>query len=84
MLPHNENTKDGIREIMRELHTRVPGHGTPLQCRVTSAGDLLTCSRESAAQENVRESSTLDGLMPVIADFHLLANFYEVCVLNIL
>ena len=71
-----------MREILKTLHEYVPGHDTDNPIRIISAGDLLTCEREIGAQENVRDSKTPSGrragLMPVIADFHLLGNFYEV------
>ncbi|XP_072039751.1 uncharacterized protein [Amphiura filiformis] len=81
VLPYNENTKEGMKEIMKNKHTRVPGHGTPDRCKIIDAGDLLTAMRGSAAQENVRDANkpgdALDDLIPVIADFHLQANSYD-------
>ena len=74
-----------MREILKTLHSYVPGHNTDSPIRIISAGDLLTCSRETGAQGNVRDSKTPSGkhtgLMPVIADFHLLGNYYEVILL---
>nr|XP_054758519.1 uncharacterized protein LOC129264636 [Lytechinus pictus] len=82
VLMHDENTADGIYHIMHHLHGYVPGHGTSNPHKVISAGDLLTCERESSCIEEQRNSSTasqrLEGLVPVISDFHTLANFYQV------
>ena len=67
---------------MHHMHEYVPGHSSEQPTTIISAGDLLTCERESNCIEEQRNSSTpsqrLEGLMPVIADFHALANFYQV------
>eukprot|EP00057_Strongylocentrotus_purpuratus_P018700 XP_011673174.1 PREDICTED: uncharacterized protein LOC105442605 [Strongylocentrotus purpuratus] len=82
VLNENENTTDGILKIMHHMHQYVPGHSSEQPTTIISAGDLLTCERESNCIEEQRNSSTpsqrLEGLMPVIADFHALANFYQV------
>ena len=78
----NENTSNGILKIMHHMHAYVPGHSSEHPTTIISAGDLLTCERESNCIEQQRNSSTpsqrLEGLMPVIADFHAIANFYQV------
>ena len=78
----NENTTEGIYKIMHHMHQYSPGHSTDRLTTILSAGDLLTCERESKCVEEQRNSSTpsqrLEGLMPVIADFHALANYYQV------
>ena len=78
----SENDTNGIYNIMHHLHKYVPGHGTEKVTPVISAGDLLTCERESSFRGEQRNSTThsekLKGIVPVIADFHALANFYQV------
>ncbi len=80
----NENTTEGMKNITAYQHGYVPGHGTDKPVRILSAGDQLTCERQSKALEDVRDSATAglnlrqDGLMPVTGDFHLLGNFYQV------
>ena len=78
----SENTTDGILKIMHHMHSYVPGHSTETPTKLLSAGDLLTCERETNCIEQQRNASTpcerLEGLMPVIADFHTIANFYQV------
>ena len=80
----NENTSEGIANIMQHLHTYVPGHDTDQTSMTMCGGDLLTVERESNAQEDKQDSTThsrkLLGLMPVLEDWHTLANFYVVCV----
>ncbi|XP_071476351.1 uncharacterized protein [Diadema antillarum] len=82
VLMEDENSSDGILRIMHHMHKYVPGHGTENPTATLSSGDLLTCERESNCREEQRNSSTpsnrLEGLMPVIADFHALANYYQV------
>ena len=78
----DENTAEGILKIMHHMHQYVPGHGTDRLCEIISAGDLLTCERESSCQEEQQNSTSpsaqLEGPMPVIADFHAHATFLEV------
>ena len=80
---HNENTTEGITEIMNNLHQYVPGvveHGkdfTP----IISGGDLLTAEREYNVQEDRREAPKerrWGGLLPNIDDFHTSGNAYKV------
>ena len=79
----SENSADGIYKIMHHLHKYVPGHDSDAPTPVISAGDLLTCERESACKREQGNSDTksecLHGLVPVIGDFHALGNFYQVC-----
>ena len=78
----NDNTSDGIFKILNHMHQYVPGHDTDKPSTVISAGDLLSCEREVNCIEEQRNSTTptkrLEGLMPAIADFHTVANFYQV------
>ena len=81
---HNENTTEGITEIMHELHKYVPGHDADAaedMVPIISGGDLLTAERESNVQED-RISATKKerwgGLIPNIEDFHTVANAYKV------
>ena len=78
----NENTAEGILKTMHYMHKYVPGHGTDNVTQVISAGDLLSCERESSCRSEQQNSSSpssrFEGLMPVIADFHAHANFLEV------
>ncbi|XP_071796288.1 uncharacterized protein [Asterias amurensis] len=82
VIMENENTSEGILKTMQYMHQYVPGHATDKLTRVISAGDLLSCERESSCQEQQQNSdspsSRFEGLMPVIADFHTYANFLEV------
>nr|XP_054763564.1 uncharacterized protein LOC129270188 [Lytechinus pictus] len=82
VLMENENSTDGIIKIVRHMHQYCPGDDTDHPSTILSAGDLLTCERMSSCIEQQRNSTSpsgrLEGLMPVIADFHALANFYQV------
>ena len=82
VLMENENTTEGMSAITAHQHIYVPGHDTEKPVRILSAGDQLTCERQSKALEDVRDSITPskrhDGLIPVTGDFHLLANYYQV------
>ena len=74
--------KEGMPDIVEHQHTYVPGHANDKPVRTVVAGDLMTCERTSAAMEDVRNAQTKsgrrEGMIPVIADFHLLGNFYQV------
>lgn len=78
----NENSTEGIFKIVHHMHKYCPGHDTDHPTTILAAGDLLTCERMSSCIEEQRNSTTpsgrLEGFMPVIADFHALANFYQV------
>ncbi|XP_072166071.1 uncharacterized protein [Diadema setosum] len=82
VLIENENTSDGIFKIVKHMHQYTPGHGTDHPTRILVTGDLLTCERISSCIEEQRNSTSasqrFEGLMPVIADFHALANYYQV------
>ena len=41
----NENSNDGIHNIMKHLHKYVPGNGTDVLHRMFAVGDLLTVER---------------------------------------
>ena len=82
VINHAED-KEGMPHIVAHEHSYVPGHTSddgPV--RTVVAGDLLTCERTSSAMEEVQNAHTRsgcrDGMIPVIADFHLLGNFYQV------
>ena len=47
----NENTEEGIIEIMKMQHQLVPGHGSAHLVRLFSVGDLLTVEREQNARK---------------------------------
>ena len=82
VIDENENTEEGIIEIMKLQHQLVPGHGSDTLVRLFSVGDLLTVERQQNAQENLQDSpsrtSRLEGLIPALADFHTYGNFMEV------
>ena len=65
---------------MREMSC--PGHGTDSVLRTFSVSDLLTCVIEQRTQLRIKDADTpskrLEGLIPVIADFHAYGNFMEV------
>lgn len=68
---------------MNHMYQYVPHGTTSNPVKVISAGDQLTCEREASAQENNRGCPPQErwaGLLPQIADFHALGNFYEVSV----
>lgn len=81
VLTENENTNEGIAAIMTYMQKYAPVvDGKPIP--VISGGDLLTCEREMNAKEDRQDSTDgilgWRGLVPVIEDFHTMANFYEV------
>ena len=47
----NENTEEGIIEIMKMQHQLVPEHGSAHLVRLFSVGDLLTVEREQNARK---------------------------------
>ena len=64
------------------MNNYVPHGTTEKPVPIISAGDQLTCEREDNAQEGRRgcpPAERWSGMLPEIADFHALANFYEVC-----
>ena len=82
VMMENENTSEGIGKIMERMHQYVPGHGTDRLQLTMFGGDLLSVERASNAQEDKQDSFTpsrkLLGLMPVLEDWHTMANFYMV------
>lgn len=79
----NENSAEGIYNIMHHMHQYVPGHEDETDpVDIISAGDLLTCERESACIEEQQNSKCankrLEGIIPATADFHTYANFLQV------
>ena len=77
----NENSSEGIVKIMDHMNKYVPNGTTQSPIPIISAGDQLTCERELNAQESRRDCEPADrwaGMIPEIADFHALGNFYEV------
>ena len=83
VLTHNENSTEGIEAIMDHLHQFVPvDKDGGILASVVSAGDLQTCEREENVQEDRREEKVPNirwgGLIPVIADFHFMANVLQV------
>ena len=80
---HNENSSEGILQIMRHQHKYVAKSNGALM-RTFTVGDLLTVERSQNAQKDVLDHPTpeerLEGLIPALADFHTYGNFLEVCV----
>ena len=74
--------KKGMPDIVEHQHSYVPGSEKDKPLRVIAAGDLMTCERTSSTMEDIQNAETKagwrEGMIPVIADFHLLANFYQV------
>ena len=69
---------------MDYMNQYVPYGNTDRPVHIISAGDQLTCEREANAQEHRRSyppSERWAGMIPEIADFHALGNFYEVCLI---
>ena len=84
IINENENTEEGIIEIMKMQYHLAPGHSSDHHVRLFSVGDLLTIEREQNALENLQDSpirsSSLEGLILALADFHTYGNFMEVIV----
>ena len=82
VMMENENTSEGIEKIMKHMHTYVPGHNGDRLELTMCGGDLLSVERAANAQEDKQDSHTpsdkLLGLMPVLEDWHTMANFYMV------
>ncbi len=77
----SENSSEGIVKIMEHMNKYVPNGSSNQPVPIISAGDQLTCEREINAQEYRRDCDPAErwaGMLPEIADFHALANFYEV------
>ncbi|XP_011679955.2 uncharacterized protein LOC105445739 [Strongylocentrotus purpuratus] len=80
VLTSNENTHEGMVEILDHMNKYVPVETdgtTPV--KIISGGDLLTCERETNTildrQDSPSPMARWDGLVPVIDDFHTMANF---------
>ena len=80
VITESEIDNQGIEKIMDHMYQYAPHHNEePIP--IFSIGDQLTCERESNIQESRRGSKPRlrwAGLLPEIADFHALGNFYEV------
>ena len=85
----NEQRLEDMQEIVKILHTYVPGHNNdedqdPRLKPVTtlSGGDYLTFERHKKAQELQADGRTpsdrLEGLMPKMEDFHAQAKWQAV------
>ena len=74
-------------QIMRHQHQYVAKSGNDL-LRTFSVGDLLTVERSQNAQIDVSDHPTpeqwFEGLIPVLADFHIYGNLLEVIILVVL
>ena len=87
VLPNNENTTEGMVEILEQMSGYVPEVQVTQESEETvpfplaMAGDMLTAARARTAQE-VRVTSlgkkALRSLFPFTADWHGKANFMEV------
>ena len=81
ILNKSEQTTEGIIDIMEEQHKLVPVLCNGL-VRLLTCGDLMTLEREINAQIDKEDSFTaaqrLEGLIPILADFHTYGNFLEV------
>ena len=87
VLPNNENTTEGMVEILQQMSGYVPEVQVTQESEETvpfplaMAGDMLTAARARTAQE-VRVTSpgkkALRSLFPFTADWHAKANFMEV------
>lgn len=73
VLMKNENDHKDMLEIMRVMQGYL-GEGYPLEQRVASGGDHLTCERQIGVQRQVMDGNTsperLDILEPVAEDWH--------------
>ncbi|XP_072027736.1 LOW QUALITY PROTEIN: uncharacterized protein [Amphiura filiformis] len=80
VVTESENTNDGIAKILDHLQGYDPLGNTNDPVKIFSTGDQLTAERESNSQEGRRDSQPKErwaGLLPQIADFHAIGNFYE-------
>ena len=81
MITENENTNEGIMNIMEYLNKHVPDANSDRPIQIISGGDQLTCERQENAEEDRRGSpaqSRWSGLVPTFEDFHALGNYYQV------
>lgn len=77
MLFHNENSADGMNEILKELHKYVPYHGKGMKCEYGDqaiVGDQLTVERGVNSHNTLTNGFTpkdrLEGLHFEMADWH--------------
>ena len=79
----NENTNEGMVAILDKMNKYIPLLPNGKQLPLISGGDLLTCERQLNTKLDRQDSSSStakwDGVVPVIDDFHTMANFLEVC-----
>ncbi|XP_072037402.1 uncharacterized protein [Amphiura filiformis] len=81
VIMQNENTKEGIAVIVKDQNGYIPedGQGNPITTPL--GGDQLTIERSDHAIEDQRDAFSpmerLEGLQPVIEDFHTQGNFYQ-------
>ena len=83
---HNENTTEGMNEVLRELHSYVPrqraGDGDTLCHETGLVGDQLTVERTVNCMLSMVNAFTpderLEGMHPEIADWHAEMNFSSV------
>ena len=88
----NENINGEMIEIMETLHQYVPtknvGSSIEIAEHYLFGGDQLTCARARSAKRHRQDSATaierLEGLLPVIEDWHTKMCLFEVCMLMVL
>ena len=77
VLNKDENLSKDMKSIMKFLHTYVPENGHSLVY-----GDELTVERMHSTLEDMQRSRShaerLQGLIPVLSDFHAFGRFLEV------
>nr|XP_054757175.1 uncharacterized protein LOC129263286 [Lytechinus pictus] len=83
VITENENTHEGIVAILDKMNAYIPMmKDSNVQIPTLSGGDLLTCERQVNAkkdrQDSTSSASKWEGVIPVIDDFHAMANFLEV------
>ena len=82
VITENENTNEGMVAILDVMNQYVPTVGDDHQLPIISGGDLLTCERQMNSkldrQDSKSATSKWDGTVPVIDDFHTMANYLEV------
>ena len=68
--------------ILDEMNKYIPVVADDQQLPIISGGDLLTCERQMNTkldrQESTSAAAKWDGTVPVIDDFHTMANYLEV------
>ena len=87
MIPNDENTTDGMVEILNQMHEYVPtitsksGNEETGLFPLAMGGDMLTAARARTAQDvrvTCHGKEALRGLYPFPADWHAKVNFMEV------